>query len=115
MAILKNKAEMDHLTGISDEIFNYIAENITNNVRELEGALNKIGIFSKLMNEEVTLEIAKDSLKDIINKDNIHTITPDLIIKVVSEHMNVTADSIVSKILMNLICISVYHQEKLLE
>jgi len=97
MAILKNKAEMDHLTGISDEIFNYIAENITNNVRELEGALNKIGIFSKLMNEEVTLEIAKDSLKDIINKDNIHTITPDLIIKVVSEHMNVTADSIVSK------------------
>lgn len=97
MAILKNKAEMDQLTGIPDEIFKYIAENITNNVRELEGALNKIGIFSKLMNEEVTLEIAKDSLKDIINKDNNLAITPDLIIKTVSEHMNISADDIRSK------------------
>lgn len=97
MAILKNKAEMDQLTGIPDEIFKYIAENITNNVRELEGALNKIGIFSKLMNEEVTLEIAKDSLKDIINKDSNLTITPDLIIKTVSEHMNISADDIRSK------------------
>ena len=97
MAILKNKAEMDHLTGIPDEVFKYIAENITNNVRELEGALNKIGIFSKLMNEEVTLEVAKDSLKDIINKDNEVKITPDLIIKTVSEHLNILEDDIRSK------------------
>lgn len=97
MAILKNKAETDKLIGIPDEIFKYIAENITNNVRELEGALNKIGIFSKLMNEEVTLDIAKDSLKDIINKDNNQAITPDLIIKTVSEHMNISADDIRSK------------------
>ena len=70
MAILKNKAEIDNLTGIPDEVFIYIAENITNNIRELEGALNKIGVFCKLVNEEVTLEVAKDSLKDIINKDH---------------------------------------------
>lgn len=97
MAILKNKAEMDKLTGIPDEVFKYIAENITNNVRELEGALNKIGIFSKLMNEEVTLEVAKDSLKDIINKDTSQNITPDLIIKIVSDHMNISEDDIRSK------------------
>lgn len=97
MAILKNKAEMDQLTGIPDEVFKYIAENITNNVRELEGALNKIGIFSKLMNKEVTIEVAKDSLKDIINKDNNPTITPDFIIKIVSEHMNISEDDIRSK------------------
>ncbi|MDE6026136.1 MAG: chromosomal replication initiator protein DnaA [Lachnospiraceae bacterium] len=97
MAILKNKAEMDHLKDIPDEVFSYIAENITNNVRELEGALNKIGIFSKLMNEKVTLETAKESLKDIINKDNVVTITPDIIIKTVSEHMNISQDDICSK------------------
>ncbi len=97
MAILKNKAELDHLTGISEDIFKYIAENITGNVRELEGALNKISIFSKLMNEEVTLEVAKDSLKDIINKDDSHTITSDLIIKVVCEHMNILESDIRSK------------------
>ena len=94
MAILKNKAEMDHLTGIPEEVFRYIAENITNNVRELEGALNKISIFSKLMNEKVTLERAKESLKDIINKNNTIAITPDLIIDVVSEHLNISANDI---------------------
>lgn len=97
MAILRNKAEMDHLKGIPDEVFSYIAENITTNVRELEGALNKIGVFSKLMNESVTLETAKESLKDIINKDNIVSITPDLIVKTVSEHMNISVEDICSK------------------
>ncbi len=81
MAILKNKAEADHLTGIPEEVFIYIAENITNNVRELEGALNKISIFSKLMNEEVTLERAKESM----------------IINVVSEHLNISPNDIRSK------------------
>ncbi|MCM1288358.1 MAG: chromosomal replication initiator protein DnaA [Clostridium sp.] len=97
MAILKNKAEMDHLKGIPDEVFSYIAENITTNVRELEGALNKIGVFAKLMNESVTLETAKESLKDIINKDNIVSITPELIVKTVSEHMNISVEDICSK------------------
>ena len=97
MAILKNKAEIDHITGIPDDVFIYIAENITNNIRELEGALNKISVFSKLMKEEVTLELAKESLKDIINKNNTVSITPDLIIKTVSEHMGISADDIRSK------------------
>ena len=97
MAILKNKAEIDNLTGIPDEVFIYIAENITNNIRELEGALNKIGVFCKLVNEEVTLEVAKDSLKDIINKDHDVQITPDLIIKTVSEHLGINEDDIRSK------------------
>ena len=97
MAILKNKAEMDHLTDIPNEVFVYIAENITNNVRELEGALNKISVFSKLMNEEVTLERAKESLKDIINKENNIALTPDIIINVVSEHMNISPNDIRSK------------------
>lgn len=97
MAILKNKAEMDHLTGIPEEVFVYIAENVTNNIRELEGALNKISVYSKLMSEKVTLETAKYSLKDIINKDADVTITPDLIIKTVSEHMGVSEDDIRSK------------------
>jgi chromosomal replication initiator protein len=98
MAILKNKAEMDNLRNIPDEVFQYIAENITNNIRELEGALNKIGVFSKLMNEEVTLEIAKESLKDIISNDSSQiAITPENIIKIVSEHFNISVDDILSK------------------
>lgn len=98
MAILKNKAEMDKLENIPDEVFRYIAENITNNIRELEGALNKIGVFSKLMNEVVTLDTAKESLKDIINKDNTQVvITPEYIISTVSEHLGISAEDILSK------------------
>jgi chromosomal replication initiator protein len=98
MAILRNKAEMDNLQNIPDEVFKYIAENITNNIRELEGALNKIGVFSKLMNEEVTLETAKESLKDIISSDSSQiAITPENIINTVSEHLNISVDDILSK------------------
>ena len=97
MAILKTKAEMDHLNDIPEEVFQYIAENVTNNIRELEGALHKIGIFSKLMKEEVTLETAKESLKDLINKEKNETITGETILKTVSEHMNISPDDIRSK------------------
>ncbi len=97
MAILKNKAEIDQLTGIPEEIFIYIAENVTNNIRELEGALNKISVFSKLVGDKVTLETAKSSLKDFISKDTNVSITPELIIKTVSEHMGVSEDDIRSK------------------
>ena len=97
MAILKNKAERENLKDIPDDVYVYIAENVTNNIRELEGALNKISIFSKLMNEKVTLETAKDSLKDIINKDANIKITPERIISVVCEHMNISEGDIKSK------------------
>jgi len=97
MAILKNKAEMNHITGIPEEVFVYIAENVTNNIRELEGALNRLRVYPDLFNENITLENAKDTLKDIINKDTSVTITPDLIIKNVSEHMGISEDDIRSK------------------
>lgn len=97
MAILKNKAEREHLTGIPEDVYVYIAENVTNNIRELEGALNKISVYSKLLNDKVTLETAKESLKDFINKDANLKITPERIISVVCEHLNVSENDIKSK------------------
>lgn len=97
MAILKNKAEMDHLTGIPEEVFVYIAENITDNIRDLEGALNKVSSFSNLIHYEITLDLAKDALKDFINNENDVTITPDFIINIVSEHMDISPNDIKSK------------------
>lgn len=97
MAILKNKAERENLKGIPEDVYIYIAENVTNNIRELEGALNKISVYSKLMNEKVTLETAKDSLKDFINKDANIKITPERIVAVVCEHMGISENDIKSK------------------
>lgn len=102
MAILKTKAEKEkaekkYMGNIPEEVFQYIAENVTNNVRELEGALHKIEVFSQLMKEEVTLETAKESLKDLISKEKPEAITGESIMKAVSEHMNVSIADIRSK------------------
>lgn len=96
MAILKNKAEMKGLKNISESIFEYIANNITYNVRELEGALNKLSIYSELGDIKLTDELAKNVLKDFISKDEKITITPDLIINTVSEHLNISVNDIKS-------------------
>lgn len=96
MAILRNKVEMNGLKNISDKILEYIANNITYNVRELEGALNKISVYSQLGEVEVTEDLAKEILKDLISKDVNVTITPKLIIQTVSEHLNISVDDIIS-------------------
>ena len=96
MAILKNKAEKGGIINMPEEILVYIAENIVSNVRELEGALNKLSVYSKLINEPLTLDLAKETLKDLINKDVEKNITPDFILSTVSEHMNVSISDIKS-------------------
>ena len=65
MAILKNKVEMNGYKNISDNILEYIANNVTYNVRELEGALNKISVYAELGNVTITEDLAKNILKDI--------------------------------------------------
>ncbi len=67
MAILKNKAKRDKLENIPEEIFTYIAEKVTDNIRILEGALNKVAAYFKIMNKKVTLEAAKECLRDLID------------------------------------------------
>ena len=96
MAILRNKAEKGGIINMPEEILVYIAENIVSNVRELEGALNKLSVYSKLINEPLTLDLAKETLKDLINKDVEKNITPDFILSTVSEHMNVSISDIKS-------------------
>ena len=96
MAILRNKAEKGGIINIPEEILVYIAENIVSNVRELEGALNKLSVYSKLINEPLTLDLAKETLKDLITKDVEKNITPDIILSTVSEHMNVSIPDIKS-------------------
>ena len=97
MAILRKNAET-YNKRIDDHIFQYIATNIKSNIRELEGAFNRIIAKSKIMNTtEITLELAKDALKDIINPDKPKEITPALIIDIVAEHFHVTPADITSK------------------
>ena len=87
---------MNGYKNISDNILEYIANNVTYNVRELEGALNKISVYAELGNVTITEDLAKNILKDMISKETNVTITPDLIINTVSEHLNISVDDIKS-------------------
>ncbi len=54
---------MNGYKNISDNILEYIANNVTYNVRELEGALNKISVYAELGNVTITEDLAKNILK----------------------------------------------------
>ena len=96
MAILRKKAESDSLS-IDDDILSYIAANIKSNVRELEGALNKLLAYNNLVHMPITMEVAEKELANIITPDKPREITPQLIIEVVSEHFHISVDQMISK------------------
>lgn len=65
VAILKSKMQEKRIN-FSDQILEYIAANIQNNVREMEGALNRLAVYQKLNNQLPTLEVAKNLLKNTV-------------------------------------------------
>jgi len=70
IAIIKNKAESEGIV-LPNEVGLYIAKNTTSNIRELEGALTNIIAHAKLLNTEISLDLAKEVLKNIVkNQDN---------------------------------------------
>lgn len=95
MAILRKRAEQDHID-MPDDVIQYIATHIVSNIRELEGALNKISVFSKLDNKPITVDFAEETLKDLISKNTNREITPSLITDIVSEHLGISKADILS-------------------
>lgn len=96
MAILRKKAELEDYE-IKDEILQYIATNIVSNIRELEGALNRVIAYSKISPLTMDLELAKEVLKDSISPNANYTVTAPLIIQIVAEHFNISQSDLSSK------------------
>lgn len=94
MAILRKKEEIDGYN-IDDEVIRYIATNIKSNIRELEGALNKLVALSNLEKREINISMAEEVLKDIISPNNKREVTPQVILDVVADHFGVSAADIV--------------------
>lgn len=96
MAILRKNAET-YDREIDDEIIQYIATNIKSNIRELEGALNKVMANARLNKQELTIELAEDALNDVIYPNKTREVTPKFILDTVAEHFGVSVDDIASK------------------
>jgi len=93
MAILRKKEELDGYN-VDDHIIEYIATNIRSNIRELEGSLNKIVAYANLEKREVTLDLAEYVLRDIISPDEKKIVTPEMIVKTVAEHFDISTDEL---------------------
>ena len=96
IAILEKKADDENLE-IPTDITHYLAKNIASNVRDLEGALNKLSAMSKLSEQKITLERAEHIVKEIIGESAKRDVTIELIQNTVAEHYSITLADIKSK------------------
>jgi chromosomal replication initiator protein len=87
LGILQSKSEQKQLK-LSPEVLEFLANKITNNVREMEGALNRLAVHGSLQKAEISVEMVKDVLKDLL-RTNSRKITIDEIQKKVTEHYNI--------------------------
>lgn len=98
MAILRTKAASDNIT-LPTDVITLLATNIATNIREIEGAYNKIVAYTSLMHMPITVETAQKVLADMGNdiKLKSKTITFEGIIKVIADHYNVKQDELFNK------------------
>ncbi|MHC1761840.1 MAG: chromosomal replication initiator protein DnaA [Negativicutes bacterium] len=96
IAILRKKALLENITMPNDVIV-YISTRIDNNIRELEGAFNRVNAFSFLNRKPITIELAMESLKDLFPKDKSSQVTPQRIQDIVAAHFRIKIEDLVSK------------------
>jgi len=94
-AILEKKAELEQLA-IPRDVTYFIAENIVSNIRDLEGALNKVTAYSRLTRTPINMELAENSLKDMIGYEK-PDLTIEYIQKMVANYYSVTVAEINSR------------------
>lgn len=95
MAILDKKIEAEGYN-VPNEVKDFIVNNINSNIRELEGALTKVTAYSSLSKKPITLDLAKDVLKDMISPNSHKEITIESIIQTVAEHYDISLADIIS-------------------
>ena len=98
IAILRKKADIENLT-IPNEVVIYIANKIQSNIRELEGALVKVIAYSSLVDREIDVDLAREALKDLVNKKKSESIEVNIerIKKIITDDYNLRMEDMQSK------------------
>jgi chromosomal replication initiator protein len=97
LAILRKKAEAEHLGGIPDEVLGFIASNIQDNIRELEGALIRVAAFSSLHRTPLSEEVARSVLADLLPTTKPREITAELILDETAKMFGWTVEDLCGK------------------
>ena len=95
-AILKRKAA-DMGIAITNDVLFFLAENISSNIRQLEGAIKKLNAYSYLQNTKITLELAKASIADILSGTEPINVTVEKVLSAVSQTFGIPQQELKSK------------------
>jgi chromosomal replication initiator protein len=93
LAILRSKSEADH-DDIPDDVLEFIATHVKNNIRELEGALIRVTAFASLNGEPISLDLAERVLSDIVSAGEPRRITPEMILEATAASYGFSIDAI---------------------
>jgi chromosomal replication initiator protein len=93
IAILRSKAE-DQLNLIPAEVIEFIARKVVSNVRELEGALNRVIAYASMSGMPINNELASAVLSNVMYNPKKRSITPQRIVRAVAEYYGVNLDQL---------------------
>ncbi len=95
VAILKKKAEVERYV-VPDDVLIYIATKVKSNIRDLEGALIRVIAYARLSNKSVSVELATETLVDIVTENASKEVSVELIQQVVANYYNISVDDLKS-------------------
>ncbi len=95
IAILQKKAEQDKQY-LPDDVLKFIASKVESNIREMEGLYHKVVFFSELLGKDITLDTAREALKDYVD-DSTYTVDMDAIIENTCDFFRVNRDDLCGK------------------
>ncbi len=96
IAILQKKAQMENII-IPNDVLSFIADKVVSNIRELEGALNKVIAYSSLTETEISIDLCAEALKEILAASNNRIIDAKHIIEAVSRYFDLRPDEFLSQ------------------
>jgi chromosomal replication initiator protein len=96
LAILKAKAKQQEIE-VALDVLEFIAQRIQQNIRELEGSLNRAVAYAKLFGAMLTPELAARAMQDISPSSDKTVVTPELVMKVVAERFQLTPTDLMGR------------------
>jgi chromosomal replication initiator protein len=96
LAILRNKAERER-TSVSHEVLEFIASNVTTNIRELEGALIRVAAYASLNKTQVDVTLAKQLLTDLLTRTAVKPRTDEQLLVEIAEHLGFEVEALRGK------------------
>ena len=96
IAIFKKKAEQASIV-IPDDVLTFLAENLRSNIRQIEGAIKKLSAKSFVMGQEITMELARSCINELLGGTEPISVTVDKIFAAIFKKYNVTKEDVLGK------------------